>query len=217
MLDNLELYLAASSLKSKNYSAARELYLKVNARNESSEAWLGISFCKLYQLAEGLKIDEVIECFEKAKLVNPTLKSSIEEAFIKRCQIVKIAYVNFYNEALKQQIKENKKVTATLLMTDSYLPEQSRDNKEFSSFKELGNKGEGVANFDLKAGMDKFLEEILLKLNEIDISLKMNVDQHSKAYKAYFKMEITVIKIGYKKQDRRKELVGLKRVRKIKF
>jgi hypothetical protein len=65
--------------------------------------------------------------------------------------------------------------------------------------------------------MDKFLEEILLKLNEIDISLKMNVDQHSKAYKAYFKMEITVIKIGYKKQDRRKELIGLKRVGKIKF
>ena len=45
----------------------------------------------------------------------------------------------------------------------------------------------------------------------------MNVDQHSKAYKAYFKMEITVIKIGYKKQDRRKELIGLKRVGKIKF
>jgi tetratricopeptide (TPR) repeat protein len=196
MLDNLELYLAASCLKSKKYSAATELYLKVNARNESAEAWLGISFCKLYQLAEGLKIDEVIECFKKAKLIDPTLRSIIEDAFIKRCQIVKIAYVNFYNEALKQQIKENKKVSATLLLTGSHLPEQNRDNKEFSSFIELGNHGEGVANFDLKAGLDKFLEEILLKLNEIDTALKMNVDQASKAYNAYFQMEITVIKIG---------------------
>jgi len=196
MLDNLELYLAASSLNSGNCSAATELYLKVNARNESAEAWLGMSFCKLYQLAKGLRIDEVISCFKKAKLANPTLLTSIEDAFIKRCQIVKIAYVNFYNEALKQQIKENKKVTATLLLTDSHLLEQTGDNKEFSSFKELGNKGEGVANFDLKTGIDKFLEEILLKLNEIDTALKLHVDQASKAYKAYFQMEITVIKIN---------------------
>jgi len=196
MLDNLELYLAASCLKSKKYSAAAELYLKVNARNESAEAWLGMSFCKLYQLAEGLKIDEVINCFKRAKLVDPTLQTSIEDAFIKRCQIVKIAYVNFYNEALKQQIKENKKITATLLLTDSHLPEQTGDNKEFSSFIELGNKGDGVANFDLNAGMDKFLEEVLLKLNEIDTALRMHVDQASKAYKTYFQMEITVIKIG---------------------
>jgi hypothetical protein len=196
VLDDLELYLAASTLKRKKYSAARELYLKVNARNESAEAWLVMSFCKLYQLAEGLKIDGVIECFKKAKLINPTLQTTIEDAFIKRCQIVKIAYVNFYNEALKQQIKENKKVTATLLLTGGQLQEEPSDNKEFRSFVELGNKGDGVANFDLTAGMDRFLEEILLKFNEIDNAVRMNVDKASKAFKAYFQMEITVIKIG---------------------
>ena len=196
MLDDLELYLAASSLKRKKYSAARELYLRVNARNETAEAWLGMSFCKLYQLAEGLKIDGVIECFKKAKLINPTLQTTIEDAFIKRCQIVKIAYVNFYNEALKQQIKENKKVTATLLLTGGHLQEEPSDNKEFSSFVELGNKGDGVANFDLTLGMDRFLEEILLKFNEIDNAVRMNVDKASKAFKAYFQMEIIVIKIG---------------------
>ena len=196
MLDDLELYLAASSLKRKKYSAARELYLRVNARNETAEAWLGMSFCKLYQLAEGLKIDGVIECFKKAKLINPTLQTTIEDAFIKRCQIVKIAYVNFYNEALKQQIKENKKVTATLLLTGGQLQEETSDNKEFRSFVELGNKGDGVANFDLKVGMDRFLEEILLKFNEIDNAVRMNVDKASKAFKAYFQMEIIVIKIG---------------------
>ena len=196
MLDDLELYLAASSLKRKKYSAARELYIKVNARNESAEAWLGMSFCKLYQLAEGLKIDGVIECFKKAKLINPTLQTTIEDAFIKRCQIVKIAYVNFYNEALKQQIKENKKVTATLLLTGGHLQEEQSDIKEFSSFVELGNKGDGVANFDLRVGMDRFLEEILLKFNEIDNAVRMNVDKASKAFKAYFQMEIIVIKIG---------------------
>ena len=196
MLDNLELYLAASFLKNKKYSAATELYLKVNARNESAEAWLGMSFCKLYQLAEGLKIDGVIECFKKAKLINPTLQTTIEDAFIKRCQIVKIAYVNFYNEALKQQIKENKKVTATLLLTGGHLQEEQSDIKEFSSFVELGNKGDGVANFDLRVGMDRFLEEILLKFNEIDNAVRMNVDKASKAFKAYFQMEIIVIKIG---------------------
>ncbi len=196
MLDDLELYLASSSLKRKKYSAARELYLRVNARNETAEAWLGMSFCKLYQLAEGLKIDGVIECFKKAKLINPTLQTTIEDAFIKRCQIVKIAYVNFYNEALKQQIKENKKVTATLLLTGGQPQEETSDNKEFRSFVELGNKGDGVANFDLTVGMDRFLEEILLKFNEIDNAVRMNVDKASKAFKAYFQMEIIVIKIG---------------------
>ena len=44
--------------------------------------------------------------------------------------------------------------------------------------------------------MDRFLEEILLKFNEIDNAVRMNVDKASKAFKAYFQMEITVIKIG---------------------
>jgi len=36
-----------------------------------------------------------------------------------------------------------------------------------------------------------------LKFNEIDNAVRMNVDKASKAFKAYFQMEITVIKIGY--------------------
>ena len=114
MLDNLELYLAAASLKNKRYSAAFEQYSKVNARNESAEAMLGMCFCKLYQMAEGITINEVIEYFNKAKLIDPTLQAAIDEAFIRRCQIVKIAYVNFYNEALQQQIRENKIITPSI-------------------------------------------------------------------------------------------------------
>jgi hypothetical protein len=200
VLDNLELYLAASSLKNKRYSAAFDQYRKVNARNESAEALLGMCFCKLYQLAEGIIIAEVIEYYNKAKLIDPTNQAAIDEAFIKRCQIVKIAYVNFYNEALQQQIKENKKVTATLLLTGSNLQEELMDDKLFSSFAELGNKGEGIANFDLSVGMDKFIEEILFKLNEIDTALRMIVNQACKAFEAYAKMEITVITLkGFKK------------------
>ena len=200
MLDNLELYLAASALKNKRHSAAFEQYRKVNARNESAEALLGMCFCKLYQLAQGITIDEVIEYYKKAKLIEPTNQAAIEEAFIRRCQIVKVAYVNFYNEALQQQIKENKKVTATLLLTGSNLLEEPFDNKLFSSFAELGNKGEGITNFDLSVGMDKFLKEILFKLNEIDTALRMNVNQSSKAFQAYTQMEITVITMeGFKK------------------
>jgi hypothetical protein len=104
---------------------------------------------------------------------------------------------NTFAQQCFEQIKENKKVTATLLLTGGHLQEENpSDNKEFSSFVELGNKGDGVANFDLTLGMDRFLEEILLKFNEIDNAVRMNVDKASKAFKAYFQMEITVIKIG---------------------
>jgi hypothetical protein len=48
--------------------------------------------------------------------------------------------------------------------------------------------------------MDKFLEEILFKLNEIDTALRMIVNQACKAFEAYAKMEITVITLkGFKK------------------
>jgi hypothetical protein len=48
--------------------------------------------------------------------------------------------------------------------------------------------------------MDKFLKEILFKLNEIDTALRMNVNQSSKAFQAYTQMEITVITMeGFKK------------------
>lgn len=90
MLDDLELYLAASSLKSRNYSAATELYLKVNARNESAEAWLGMSFCKLYQLAEGLRIDEVISCFKRQNWLIQPFRLASKMRLLKDVKLLKL-------------------------------------------------------------------------------------------------------------------------------
>ena len=195
MLDNLELYLAAAALKNKKYQAAAELYMKVATRNNSAEAWVGMGLCQLYQLATGKTMDEVIFCFDKAKSINPNLQKAIEAQLICSCMVVLNGYVTFFNEALKQQIHENKKLTTALLLTGNNLQGLQSHCNEFSSFAGLGKEGAGVACFKKTIGMDKLQTEIVVRFHEIENALRKSVDQASKAFVAFAQMEITVLKI----------------------
>ena len=195
MLDNLELYLAAAALNNKKYQAAAELYMKVATRNDSAEAWVGMGLIQLYQLANGRTMDEVIFCFDKAKSINPKLQTAIEAQLICSCQLVLNGYVTFFNEALKQQIHENKKLTTALLLTGNNLQGLQSHCNEFSSFAGLGIEGAGVACFKKTIGMDKLQTEIVVRFHEIENALRKSVDQASKAFVAFAQMEITVLKI----------------------
>ena len=203
MLDNLELYLATAALNNKKYQAAAELYMKVAARNDSAEAWVGMGLIQLYQLAIGRTMDEVIFCFDKAKSISPNLQTAIEAKLIGSCQILLNAYVSFFNEALKQQIHENKKLTTALLLTGNNLQGLQSHCNEFSSFAGLGIEGAGVAPFKKALSMDKLQKEILLRFHEIENALRMNMDLTSKTFLAFAQMEIIVLKIeGIQKQER---------------
>jgi tetratricopeptide (TPR) repeat protein len=203
MLDNLELYLATAALNNKKYQVAAELYMKVAARNDSAEAWVGMGLIQLYQLATGRTMDEVIFCFDKAKSISPNLQRAIEAKLIGSCQILLNAYVTFFNEALKQQIHENKKLTTALLLTGNNLQGLQSHCNEFSSFAGLGIEGAGVAPFKKALNMDKLQKEILIRFHEIENALRKNVDQNSKAFGVFAQLEITVLKIeAVQKQER---------------
>jgi len=51
--------IALLALKGKRYAEAEEIYLKIATEENSAEAWVGLGFCKLNQLAEGRSMDEV--------------------------------------------------------------------------------------------------------------------------------------------------------------
>ena len=155
MLDRLELYLATMALRGKKYRKAAALYSKVAVRSNSVEAWVCMGICQLYQLSAGITMDEVIFCFNKAKSINPSLQKAIEAKLISSCQMVLTTYVAFFNEALKQQILENKKVATALLLTGNNLLGQQSHCEQFSSLASLGSSGEGVAPFKKKLRLEK--------------------------------------------------------------
>jgi hypothetical protein len=195
MLDNLELYLATAALNGGKYQTAAALYMKVAVRNDSAEAWVGMGLCQLYQLAAGRTMDEVIFCFNKAKSIRPDLQKSIDSQLIRSCQMVLSTYVSFFNEALKEEIVANKKVTAALLLTGNQLERQQTNCDQPAPIVALGIEGTGVAPFKKTSSMNKLMKEILLRFHEIDHVLRMNVDLASKEFAAFAQMEITVIKI----------------------
>ena len=195
MLDRLELYLATMALRGKKYRKAAALYSKVAVRSNSVEAWVCMGICQLYQLSAGITMDEVIFCFNKAKSINPSLQKAIEAKLISSCQMVLTTYVAFFNEALKQQILENKKVGTALLLTGNNLLGQQSHCEQFSSFASLGIEGVCVAPFKKKLRLEKLQTEILLRFYEMDNALRIHVDQASEAFTTYEKMELIVLKI----------------------
>ena len=108
MENNIQLDFATLALKGKRYSEAEAIYTQIAIQEKSPEAWVGIGICKLYQLANGRTMEEVIYCFEKAKQLNISLKADIEQQLIFNCQILLGAYLNVYSESLKH-LKQQKK------------------------------------------------------------------------------------------------------------
>ena len=196
MLDDLELYLATMALKGKDYRKAYEQYMKVAVRSNSSEAWVGLGVCQLYQLSAGITMDEVVFCFNKAKSINPLLQKSIEAQLLCHCQTVLNAYVTFFNDVLKQQILANKKVATMLLLTGNHMLVQLKHCDAFSSFAAPGSAGEGVALIKKTLRLEKLQTEILLRFNEMGNALRIHVDQASEAFTTYDQMKLTVLKIG---------------------
>ena len=76
--NNVQMDLATMALKGKRYNEAESIYMQIATQNNSSEAWVGMGICKLYQLADGRTMDEVIFCLNKAKHLNPEISMEIE-------------------------------------------------------------------------------------------------------------------------------------------
>ena len=94
--NNVQMDLATMALKGKRYNEAESIYMQIATQNNSSEAWVGMGICKLYQLADGRTMDEVIFCLNKAKQLNPEISMEIENQLIINCQVLLNAYMNVF-------------------------------------------------------------------------------------------------------------------------
>jgi hypothetical protein len=98
---NVQIDLATMALKGKRYNEAESIYTKIATQNNSTEAWVGLGLCKLYQLADGRTMDEVVFCIDKAKQLNPELRIEIENQLIINCQILLNTYLGIFEQSLE--------------------------------------------------------------------------------------------------------------------
>ena len=97
---NVQIDLAKMALKGKRYNEAETVYMQIAIQNNSPEAWIGLGFCKMYQLADGRTMEEVIFCLDKAKTLNPQSSSEIDNQLITNCQIILSSYIKVFEEAI---------------------------------------------------------------------------------------------------------------------
>lgn len=59
---------AIMALKAQRYDEAQASYEQALQVEYSVEAWTGLGVCKMFQIAEGQTMEEVLYCFEKARV-----------------------------------------------------------------------------------------------------------------------------------------------------
>ena len=99
MENNAQLDFATLALKGRRYQEAENIYMQLATNNNSSEAWLGIGVCKLYQLTEGKTMDEVIFCFNKARNISPELTTELNNQLIMHTMVVLKTYAQIIEAA----------------------------------------------------------------------------------------------------------------------
>jgi hypothetical protein len=95
--------LATLALKGKRYEEAENIYLNIATQDNSSEAWAGLAFCKLYQIANGRTMEEVSFCLNKAIQINPSVKTEVENKLIGNCIVILHTFINSYDSAIAKE------------------------------------------------------------------------------------------------------------------
>ena len=189
MEHNIQLDLATLALKGKRYSEAEAIYTQIAVQEKSPEAWVGIGICKLYQLANGRTMEEVIYCFEKAKQLNNSLKSDIEQQLILNCKIVLGAYLNIFTQSIERYKQEKKNVQTGALLTGISVIAGMNTKSAFGFVASLAGSSAGVGvAIDAFANMkniDEIKTFIIAKCDEVNNAVRLNTNNQSEEYKEY--------------------------------
>ena len=116
-MTNTQLDFATLAVKGKRYQEAESIYMQIAINENSSEAWLGMGICKLYQLTEGKTMEEVIFCFNKAASISPDLKGELEAQLMVNTLIVLNTYAKLIETAAARHQEAKKTAQAAALLT----------------------------------------------------------------------------------------------------
>ena len=174
---------AKMALKGKRYNEAETIYMQIATQNNSPEAWIGLGFCKMYQLADGRTMEEVIFCLDKAKVLSPQSSSEIDNQLITNCQIILSSYIKVFEEAIIKQKALNKAAQKGALLAGVSLGVGLSSKSRFTKVASIVGTGVGVGvAVDAISKMNSISEIqkfILNKCNHIDVHLKKYVDASS--------------------------------------
>jgi hypothetical protein len=189
MSESVQLDLATMALKGRRYSEAESIYTSVAVANNSPEAWVGIGICKLYQLANGRTMDEVIFCFYKAKVIDSSLTSDINNQLIFNCQILLDAYFSAFLNIIENYQLQKKAAKAGALLAGISFIAGMNSKSAFGTIASLAGTSAGVGvavdSFSKMKNLDEIKRFILLKCDEINIAVSANTDNSSIEYKNY--------------------------------
>ena len=79
---------AVMALKAQRYDEATSCYEKILETGYNTEAWTGLGVCKMFQIADGRTMEEVLYCFEKARNVEGADNAEIDLKLIQYSQVV---------------------------------------------------------------------------------------------------------------------------------
>lgn len=186
MDQNTQLDFATLALKGKRYQEAENIYMQLISTNNSSEAWLGVGLCKLYQLSEGKTIDEVIFCLDKAKAISPQLVNELDDQLMTHTIIVLQTYAKLVEEAAAKHAASKKAAQTGALIAGVSLIAGANSNRAFGTIASLAGTGAGVgvAVNSLSAMSDykELVRIILSKCNEALVGVSQVVDKQRPEY-----------------------------------
>lgn len=96
------------ALKAQRFDEAQSAYEDILKGGYTVEAWCGLGACKMFQLASGQTLEEVVYCYEKAIAVEGADKSFVDKHLISHVNVVCSQYAAYAIEAIKQAIQAEK-------------------------------------------------------------------------------------------------------------
>ena len=133
------------ALKSGRHDEAEKAFLVFAKRNpKSTDAWSGLAICKLYQLANGRTMEEVMFAFARAKQVQPNRTSDVDRLVIEHASQVVHAYYTVLSQSVAAaKSAQNKAALGGLMAIASVVTGMNSDNT-FVQLASLGAGGAGV-------------------------------------------------------------------------
>jgi len=189
METNTQLDFATLALKGKRYQEAENIYMQLAINNNSSEAWLGIGVCKLYQLTEGKTMEEVIFCFNKARNISPHLSTELDNQLMMHTTLVLKTYAEIIDAAaIKHQAAKKAAQTGALIAGISIVAGLNSD-KAFSTVASLAGTGTGVGvaveSLNAMNDYNALIKHVLSKCNEAYNGVNSIVNKQTAEYQQF--------------------------------
>ena len=134
------------ALKSGRYEEAERAFLTLAKRDpKSADAWSGLAICKLYQLANGRTMEEVMFAFGRAKQVQPQRASDVDRLVLEHASQVVHAYYGLLSQSVASaRSAQNKAALGGVLAVVSVIAGTRSSANAFVQLASLGVGGAGV-------------------------------------------------------------------------